>query len=92
MIEAVASFLQVLLSASGAIVGPDMGAATIWAVMLAAAVLVVILFAAGLTRSAQEARDRPAGAIDVSVAVTQSDPDAAGHPRARAPGIALSAA
>lgn len=33
----------------------------------------------------------PLRAIDVGVLLTQSDPDAAGHPRPRAPGVATAA-
>jgi len=92
MIDALTSVLQVLLSSSSVIVASEAGAASIWAVVLAAAVVIVLLRVVGLPRSVQASLVRPDRAIDVSVAVAQSDPDAAGHPRSRAPGIAAPAA
>ncbi|WP_243073815.1 DUF6412 domain-containing protein [Microbacterium sp. SS28] len=92
MIDALSSFLQVLLSSSAVIGASEAGSASMWAVVLAAAVVVVLLQAGGSPRSMRASLVRPDRAIDVSVAVAQSDPDAAGHPRSRAPGIAASAA
>ncbi len=92
MIDAVTSFLQVLLSASSVIGASGAGSATMWAVALAAAVVIVLLHGLGSSRSVTASLVRPGRAIDVSVALAQSDPDAAGHPRSRAPGIAAAAA
>lgn len=91
MIDALTSFMQVLLLSS-VIGASEAGPAAMWAVVLAAAVVIVLLQAVGSPRSMRASLVRPGRAIDVSVAVAQSDPDAAGHPRSRAPGIAASAA
>ena len=92
MIDALTSFLQVLLSSSSVIGASEAGSASMWAVVLATAVVIVLLQAVGSPRSMRASLVRPDRAIDVSVAVAQSDPDAAGHPRSRAPGIAVPAA
>ncbi len=92
MIDALTSFLQVLLSSSSVIGASEAGSATMWAVVLAAAVVIVLWQAVGSPRSMRASLVCPDRAIDVSVAVAQSDPDAAGHPRSRAPGIAALAA
>ncbi|WP_404433702.1 DUF6412 domain-containing protein [Microbacterium lacus] len=93
MIDALASFLQVLLSSFSVIGAPEAGSATVWAaVVLTAALVIVLLQAVGSPRSVMASLIRPKRAIDVSVAVAQSDPDAAGHPRSRAPGIPAPAA
>ena len=88
MIDALTSFLQVLLSSSTAMGASEAGSASLWAVVLATAVVIVLLQVVGSPRSIRASLARPNRAIDVSVAVAQSDPDAAGHPRSRAPGIA----
>lgn len=63
----------------------------------AAAVAVVVVLAVTLafvapSASAAGAAAHPHRAIDVSVELSQSHPDAAGHARPRAPGSAASAA
>lgn len=92
MIDALTSVLQVLLSSSSVVSASEAGSATMWAVVWAAAVVIVLLRAVDSPRSVRACLVRPGGAIDASVAVAQSDPDAAGHPRSRAPGIAAPAA
>jgi hypothetical protein len=92
MIDAMTSFLQVLLSSSSVIGASDAGSVAMWAVVFTAAVLVVLLQAVCTPGSIQASLVRPDRAIDASVAVAQSDPDAAGHTRSRAPGIAAAAA
>jgi hypothetical protein len=92
MIDALTSFLQVLLSSSSVVSASEAGSATMWAVVLADAVVIVLLQAVGSPRSVAASLACPGRAIDVSVAVAQSDPDAAGHPRSRAPGVAAPAA
>ena len=92
MIDAVTSFLQLVLSSSSVIGASEAGSATLWAVVLAAAVVLVLVQAVGSPRSVQASLVRPGRAIDVSAALAQTDPDAAGHPRSRAPGIAAPAA
>lgn len=92
MFDAVMSFFSVLLSLSGAIALSPSDSAAVWALVAASVLVVAIL----LTTTAHSPRglslDGAARAIDVSVVVAQSDPDAAGHPRSRAPGVAASAA
>lgn len=90
LISAVGSLFQLLLASFGAVGGPDVAVVTLGAVVLA--VLIALMLAIVRPRSAHTAPSRPRRAIDVSVAVAQSDPDAAGHPRSRAPGFAASAA
>jgi hypothetical protein len=92
MIDALTSFLMVLLSASSVLGISEAGSATMWAVALTAAVVIVLLQAAWSPGSARASLVGLARAIDVSVLLAQSDPDAAGHPRSRAPGFAASAA
>ncbi|GMM97104.1 MULTISPECIES: DUF6412 domain-containing protein [Microbacterium] len=92
MIDALTSFLQVLLFSSTLVGASAAGSAPMWALVLAAVVVIVLLRAAGSPRSIRASLARPARAIGVSATVAQSDPDAAGHPRSRAPGIAASAA
>lgn len=92
MIDALTSLLQVLLASSTVIGASEAGPGAMWAVALAATVVIVLLQAVGSPRSMRASLVRPDRAIDVSVAVAQSDPDAAGHPRSRAPGIAAPAA
>ncbi|QMU96247.1 hypothetical protein FVO59_02765 [Microbacterium esteraromaticum] len=94
MIEAIGMLLRVLLAALGAVPLPDGlsagGMLSIAAVLVAAAVLAIAL--ALLTpRSGIRSAPHPRRAIDVSTLLAQSDPDAAGHPRPRAPGVAPAA-
>lgn len=92
VIDVLTSFVQVLLLSSTVVGTAEAGSAPIWAVVLATAVVLVVFQVVGSARSVRTSLVRPDTAIDVSVAVAQSDPDAAGHPRSRAPGIAASAA
>lgn len=92
MIDVLTSFVQVLLFSSTVIGLTEADSASMWALLLVAAVTILLLQAAGSPRSTRASLVRPGGAIDVSVAVAQSDPDAAGHSRSRAPGSAASAA
>ncbi len=92
MIDAVASFLQLVLSSSSAIGASQAGSATMWALLLATAIIVVLLQTAQAPMSVGASLARAERAIDQSAAVTQSDPDAPGHPRSRAPGLAAPAA
>jgi hypothetical protein len=92
MSDAVGTFVQLLLASLGLIAGVESGSAAIIAVVVAAAVIVVLVHALVLPASARAALSYPSRAIDVSAPLSQSDPDAAGHPRSRAPGFAASAA
>lgn len=87
--------LHLLLSALGVVGTAELGSVGAFgvaiAVVSAAAVLVsllaLILPSAGIASPARAAR-----AIDISSPLSQSDPDASGHPRPRAPGFAAPAA
>lgn len=82
--------LHLLLAALGAVALPSDGmlgvAAAVLAVALIAIVIALVSPRWGIRRAAH-----PRRAIDVSVLLAQSDPDAAGHPRPRAPGFAPAA-
>lgn len=62
---------------------------------LAIAVVAVLALTVAVALVSAPAGDRdrphPLRAIDASVLLSQSDPDAAGHPRPRAPGVAVPA-
>lgn len=92
VIDVLTSWLQVLLFSSAVIGAAEGDSASMWVVVLASAVVIVLLCAVDSPRSVRASLVRPRGAIDVSVAVAQSDPDAAGHSRSRAPDIAALAA
>lgn len=92
VIDVIGSFLHVLLASLGLTAGVQAGSLAVCAIVMAAALIVVMLHAIAPPRSALTSRAHPRKAIDVSAALTQSDPDAAGHPRSRAPGFAASAA
>ncbi|MFD0790461.1 DUF6412 domain-containing protein [Microbacterium insulae] len=62
------------------------------AVFAAVAVLALSLAGSGASAPATGTSPHPMRGIDVSTLLTQSDPDAAGHARPRAPGAAAPAA
>ena len=94
MIDAIRMLLQALLVALGAVPLPDAltagGVLGVAAILVAATVLVVAL-AVLMPRFGIRSAPHPRRAIDVSTLLAQSDPDAAGHPRPRAPGVAPAA-
>ena len=92
MTDAIGAVLHVLLASLGLAAGVPAGSLTVCALVMAAALVVVMLHAIAQPQSARSSRAHPRRAIDVSAALTQSDPDAAGHTRSRAPGLAASAA
>jgi hypothetical protein len=87
MIASVIAVLNVMLASMEAALTPGDGAPLL-AVVLAAAVVVtvaiVLVMRPILTGGAPPPSARP---IDPSAPLAQSDPDAAGHPRPRAPGF-----
>ena len=88
----VSSFAQLLLEMVGTTDLTSSGSFAVGA-LLVTATLVVALLAVGFGPPAPHVGlARPRRSIDVSATVPQSDPDAAGHPRSRAPGIAATAA
>ncbi|MCR2762457.1 DUF6412 domain-containing protein [Microbacterium sp. zg.B48] len=94
MADMIGSFLQVLLTSLGLLAaGSDPAAVTVAvAVISAAALILTVVLAITLPRSVSASLARPRRTADVSAPMSQSDPDAAGHPRSRAPGLAASAA
>lgn len=85
--------LQLLLAVLGAAAAPDSGfAAVAAAALVALAVVAVALHAVGIRAGGGRSSAHPHTSIDVSAPLSQSDPDAAGHARPRAPGLAASAA
>lgn len=97
MIHAIGSLLHVLLASLGVIVGTQPATASILTVSVTVAVLAAVLASIVLlgfspSHAAHASLGRPRRSIDVSALIAQSDPDAAGHPRSRAPGFSASAA
>lgn len=87
-LAAVALGFAVVAAVLGA-VDPASGAVVL---AVAATLAIALCLAAAAPAAPPPLSARPRAAIDVSVLVAQSDPDAAGHPRPRAPGRAASAA
>lgn len=94
MIDTIGSLLQLILTALGVVPLPDGmtagGMLGIAAILVAVAVIAIAVTAVTPLFGIRSA-PHPRRAIDVSVLPTQSDPDASGHPRPRAPGVALAA-
>lgn len=90
MSEAIGTLLQLLLAALGALPVPDGGMLGVAAAIVALAVLALAITLVAPPSGIRSA-PHPRRAIDVSVLLAQSDPDAAGHPRPRAPGVARAA-
>lgn len=84
--------VQLMLTALGVLNMPDLAALDVTALSLALAVLavatVVVAIVLGVIPAERGSSPHPLRAIDVSALLSQSDPDAAGHPRPRAPGVA----
>ena len=88
--EAIGTLLQLMLTALGVVPLPEPGMVGVAALAVALAALVLtvaLVLPDALLRSAPH----PRRAIDVSVLLAQSHPDAGGHPRPRAPGVASAA-
>ncbi|MFN3949292.1 DUF6412 domain-containing protein [Microbacterium sp.] len=89
MFASMLALLNVLMATAELALTPG-GGAPLLAVVLAAAVVltaaVVLVVLPALLAAAPPSEPRP---IDPSAPLAQSDPDAAGHPRPRAPGSAL---
>lgn len=90
MSEWFGQMLSFVATALGLVSMPDaaaLGLAIALLAMTALALAIVLSVRPGATADAPH----PLRAIDVGVLLTQSDPDAAGHPRPRAPGVATAA-
>ncbi|MCC4249896.1 MULTISPECIES: DUF6412 domain-containing protein [Microbacterium] len=95
MIASFLAALNLLLVAADVALVPDGGTspAPLLALALAAAVVLTVAVAVVVFRLLAGAPPvRPTRPIDPSAPLAQSDPDAAGHPRPRAPGRAAPAA
>lgn len=92
MVESIGSLVHVLLTTLG-LAAPDPSAAALVAVAITAlAVVALALQSLVLPISALAASARPRRARHLVVALSQSDPDAPGHARPRAPGLVAPAA
>lgn len=89
MLSAIAAALHVLL----AVTAPEPGLVAFAAVAIAALAVVALAgHTVGLPATSGRSVAHPRRSIDASAPLAQSDPDAAGHARPRAPGHAASAA
>lgn len=86
------SVLQVLVPFLGGLPLPAEAGAWGLAIALVAAVVLAVVTAVAAPAPGVRSGPHPRRAIDLSSALAQSDPDAAGHPRPRAPQTAASAA
>jgi uncharacterized membrane protein YhaH (DUF805 family) len=82
--------LSVMLAALGLVSVPDAAALGL-AIALVAVATLVIAVVLSVRPMADAGSPHPLRAIDASALLAQSDPDAAGHPRPRAPGVAIPA-
>jgi len=93
MLSAIGAALHVLLAAIGLSPASEPGLVAFAAVAVAALVVVVLaVHILGLPPASHREGAHPRRSIDVSAPLAQSDPDAAGHARPRAPGRAAPAA
>ena len=90
MSEWFSQMLSFIASALGLVSMPDAAALGLAIALLAVTALTLALVLS-VTPGSSSDSPHPLRAIDVGVLLTQSDPDAAGHPRPRAPGVATAA-
>lgn len=88
--EWIGRMLAFVAAALGLVAAPDATALGLAIALLAVATLAVAVALSAMPASRGSA-PHPLRAIDVSALLPQSDPDAAGHPRPRAPGAATAA-
>jgi hypothetical protein len=89
------SGVQFVLSTLGLLAASDaaaLGALGVAVALVSAAILLASIVALIVPGAALSSSVHPARGIDLSSPLSQSDPDAAGHCRPRAPGLAASAA
>lgn len=94
MRELFAAFVALVLLASGATSAGESGA-TIGLVVIVIAAIATLAVIARLMRLDASGSDTgidPEGSLGVAAPPAQSDPDAAGHARPRAPGVAATVA
>ncbi|WP_434968653.1 DUF6412 domain-containing protein [Microbacterium sp. bgisy207] len=89
MRNATAALLALILSTLGLLTLADANTVTL-AVVVVTTIALAVLALHAITRpgSARQRLARAGGQIDPSALVEQSDPDAEGHARPRAPGLA----
>lgn len=95
MSDSLASALHLVFSTLALVAAPDpstIGALGLALAVVSAALAVAALLAMALPTLLRSSFAHPTRAIDISSPLAQSDPDAAGHARPRAPGGAASAA
>lgn len=88
MSEWFGQMLGFVAAALGIIAVPDAAALGLAIALVALATLTIVV-ALSLAPPSASSAPHPLRAIDVSAMLAQSDPDAAGHPRPRAPGVAV---
>lgn len=92
MVDAFEQLMRFLLSTLGMVAMPDVASLDLAALTLAVALLtvtaLVVAITLGVAPTGQGSAPHPLRAIDPSTLLSQSDPDASGHPRPRAPGAA----
>lgn len=91
MAGAFEQLIQLILSALGMVAMPDVASLDLAALTLAVALLtvtaLVVAVTLGVGPAGQGSAPHPMRAIDPSTLLSQSDTDASGHPRPRAPGV-----
>ena len=90
MSEWFGQMLSFVATALGLVSMPDAAALGL-AIALLAVTALTLAIVLSVTPGSSSDSQHPLRAIDVGVLLTQSDPDAAGHPRPRAPGVATAA-
>ena len=92
MFTSIVAALHVLATTLGLIATPDPAAIGVALAVVAIGLLVVAGTTVALPDGGGASAPHPRRAIDISTPLSQSDPDASGHPRPRAPQSAASAA
>ncbi|MES2865993.1 DUF6412 domain-containing protein [Microbacterium profundi] len=91
MTDWIEQLMQLALSALGFAGMPDLASLDLAALSLAVALLavatLVVAITLGVLQTGEGSAPHPLRAIGRSVLLSQNDPDAAGHPRPRAPGV-----
>ncbi|RKT33352.1 hypothetical protein DEU34_1943 [Microbacterium sp. AG1240] len=92
MFASIVAAFHLLATVLGLVATPDPAGIGVAVAIAAVGLLVLAAVAVGLPGSCDVTAPHPRRAIDISTPLAQSDPDAPGHPRPRAPQTAASAA
>jgi hypothetical protein len=92
MFEWMISTLHLVLSTIGLVGTPDPGVVGVAVAIIAIGLLALATAAPTMHASGGASAPHPRRAIDISSPLSQSDPDASGHPRPRAPQFAATVA